>query len=301
MTLVAEQAQAITGSSGAVVELAEGDEMVYRAVAGVASNLLGMRLDKNSSLSGLCVIQAQTLYCEDIETDPRVNKEASRKVGIGSMVVVPLIHNDEPVGALKVFKPEAHGFQSGDMQVLDMMSELIAASMFHAAKYGTDELYRQATRDSLTGLANRALFFDCLRQDLAKAKRENHKLGVLMLDMDGLKPINDTFGHRAGDGAIKEIATRISVETREVDTVARLGGDEFAVVLPAVGDRQYAQVAVQRITERCGLPFVFEDRSLKVGASIGLAIFPDDGEQPDELIEHADQLMYQTKRKKKSS
>lgn len=301
MTLVAEQAQVITGSSGAAVELVEGDDMVYRAVAGIASNLLGLRLDKNKSLSGLCVIQAQSLYCEDIETDPRVDKEASRRVGIRSMVVVPLIHHGEPVGALKVFKPEVSAFTAGDMQILDLMSELIAASMFHAAKYGADELYRQATLDNLTGLANRALFFDRLHQDLAKAKRENHKLGVLMLDMDGLKPINDTYGHRAGDGAIKEIATRISGETREVDTVARLGGDEFSVVLPSVGSCQFALATAARIADRCGQPFTFEDRSLKVGASIGLAIYPDDGEQPDELIEYADQLMYQTKREKKSA
>ncbi len=300
MTLVAEHAQLVTGAMGAVVELAEGEDMVYRAVAGMAANMLGTRLDKKTSLSGLCVIQNQTLYSEDIEVDSRVNKDASRKVGIRSMVVVPLIHNGDPVGALKVFKPQVSGFKAGDIQVLDMMSELIAASMFHAAKYGADELYRQATRDNLTGLANRALFFDCLRQDLAKAKRDNDRLGLLMLDMDGLKPINDTYGHRAGDGAIKEIATRISVETREIDTVARLGGDEFAIVLPSVGNHQSAQVAVQRIMERCGLPFVYENQSLKIGASVGLAIYPDHGEQPDELIEYADQAMYQIKRQRKS-
>lgn len=171
--------------------------------------------------------------------------------------------------------------------------------MFHAAKYGADELFKLATRDNLTGLANRAFFLDCLRQGLAKAKREQQKLGILMVDMDGLKPINDNYGHRAGDAAIRELANRLASEARQADVVARLGGDEFAVVLTSVEDRERALVAVQRIADKCDFPFVFEDAAVKVGASIGLAVYPEDGEEIEVLIEKADQLMYLTKRKKK--
>jgi len=301
MTLVAERAQAMMKATGAVVELAEGEHMVYRAVAGSAGGQLGLRLNRNASLSGLCVSSAETLHCDDCETDSRVDREACRKVGVRSMIVVPLIHHGVAVGALKVFSPQPSAFSAGDLTVLTLMSELIAAAMFHAAKYGTDELFQQATRDSLTGLANRALFFDRLRHSIAKAKREGRHLGVLMLDMDGLKPINDYYGHRAGDAAIREMARRIATDARQSDTVARLGGDEFALVLSTVEGRDGALLASRRIAERCERPFSFENRSLKLGASIGLAIYPEDGELPDSLIERADQAMYVAKRERKGA
>lgn len=301
MTLVAERALAVTGATGAVVELAEGDHMVYRAVAGIASGMLGLRLSRQTSLSGLCVETATTLRCDDSEYDPRVDREACRKVGLRSMIVVPLIHHGEAVGALKVFSPMPSAFGPAEIQLLSLMSELIAAAMYHAARFGTDELFRRATRDSLTGLANRALFLDHLRHGIVKAKREGRSLGVVMLDMDGLKPINDQHGHRAGDAAIKEMADRIATEVRQSDTAARLGGDEFAVVLASVENRENALQVVGRITEACRRPFAFEGQLLPIGASCGVAIFPDDGEQPDALMEKADQAMYAVKRNRKGS
>lgn len=301
MTLVAERALAATGATGAVIELAEGDHMVYRAVAGAASGMLGLRLGRKGSLSGLCVESATTLCCDDSENDARVDREACRKVGLRSMVVVPLIHHGDTVGALKVFAPVPAAFGDGAIQLLGLMSELIAAAMFHAARFGTDELFRQATRDNLTGLANRALFFDRLRHGIVKAKRDGGCLGVVMLDMDGLKPINDQRGHRGGDAALKEMAERIAAEVRQADTVARLGGDEFAIVLAGIENRASALVAVQRIADRCDRSFIFEGQPLKIGASIGMAIYPDDGEQPDALLEKADHSMYAAKSKRKSA
>jgi diguanylate cyclase (GGDEF)-like protein len=300
MAMVAEHAQRITQASGAVVELVEGDEMVYRAVAGDAAGMLGVRLKRDASLSGLCVATAETLRCDDSDEDPRVDREACRRVGLRSMVVVPLIHDGGAVGALKVFSPDVAAFGDGDARVLALMSELVAAAMFHATRYGADELFRQATSDQLTGLANRALFMDRLRHAIASSYRTQRRLAVLMLDMDGLKPINDSRGHRAGDAALQEIARRIASELRQSDTVARVGGDEFAYLLSTVPDRDSAQVVAQRIARRCNLPFEFEGEPLQIGASIGLAIGPDDGDEPDVLLELADRDMYAAKRRKKS-
>jgi diguanylate cyclase len=274
--------------------------MVYRAVSGTAHGQLGLRLSRKSSLSGLCVATGSTLRCDDAESDPRVDREACRKVGLRSMIVVPLIHHEQPVGALKVLSPVASAFCDGDIKVLTLMSDLIAASMFYAAKYGADELFQRATHDSLTGLANRSLFYDRLRYAMAQAKRKAHRMGVLMLDMDGLKQINDEQGHRAGDAAIKEFACRLATEVRQSDTAARLGGDEFGVVLSFVADRESALNAGRRMSEMAELPFTFDDKPLWLCASIGVAIYPEDGEQMDELVEKADQTMYATKRERKS-
>src|SRR5262245_20830879 len=113
MTLVAERAQATTGATGAVVELAEGDDMVYRAGVGSAVGTRGIRLSRSTSLAGMCVASASTLRCDDSESDARVDREACRKVGLRSMIVVPLIHHSEAVGALKVFSPVPAAFGEG--------------------------------------------------------------------------------------------------------------------------------------------------------------------------------------------
>jgi diguanylate cyclase (GGDEF)-like protein len=228
-----------------------------------------------------------------------VDREACRLVGLRSMVVEPLIHNGSAVGALKVFSSRPSAFGEGDVRVLGLMSDLIAAAMFHAAKYSMDELFRQATTDALTGLANRALFLDRLRQGIATSAREYRCLAVLLADVDGLKPINDGHGHRAGDAAIREIARRIGAGIRTADTAARLGGDEFGVVLSQVDSRENAVLAARRMAARCDRPFEFEGTPLELGTSIGVAVCPDDGDEPEILLETADRAMYAEKRKRK--
>ncbi|WP_151812213.1 sensor domain-containing diguanylate cyclase [Acinetobacter bereziniae] len=299
MTLVAEQVQLITQAKGAIVELAEHGDMVYRAVSNGATAFLGLRLKMDSSLSGLCIAQNRTLYCKDSEVDERVDREACRRVGLRSMAVVPLIHSDEPIGVLKIYSERVNAFKDADINLLTLMSELIAAAMYHASKFGAQELYKLATQDTLTGLANRALFLDCLRQGVEKAKRTQKLLGILMIDMDGLKPINDQYGHRLGDEALKEIGKRIVSITRQDDLVARLGGDEFAVILSSLADQDLANKVMNRIVEACGLPFVFENVKLNMGASVGLAFFPEDALELNKLIEFADLKMYEHKRARK--
>lgn len=301
MDLVAHRAQGLTGAVGSVVELAEGEDMVYRAAAGIAESSLGMRLRRDASLSGHCVAEGRPLNCRDSETDERVDRAACRTVGLRSMIVVPLKHHDTVVGVLKVMSREPTAFDDDDLRVLDMMSGLIAAAMYHAAKYETNELFYQATHDALTGLPNRALFYDRLRHNLAQAHRESRRVGILNLDMDGLKPVNDQLGHRAGDAAIREFAERMKLSARAGDTVARVGGDEFAVILPRIEHREGAFAQAQRLAQALHFGFEFEQRPIALDASIGCAIYPDDGEELGELLEKADQAMYDVKRSKKSS
>jgi diguanylate cyclase (GGDEF)-like protein len=299
MELVVERGREITEATGAVLEIADGEDMVYRAVAGACQGQLGLRLARKTSLSGLCVATGETLTCMDSETDPRVDREACRKVGLRSMVVVPLVHDARTVGALKVFSDRLGVFGASHLQLLSLMSTVIAAAMDHAARYSVDEIFRQATRDSLTGLANRALFQDRLKHGLSQAKRNRTCLALLMIDMDGLKPINDQFGHRAGDAALCEMGRRLSMDRREIDTVARLGGDEFALILPNVRDRAHALAAIQRITGHCDGNFTHEDMTMPIGASMGLGLYPEDASDSDRLVEHADLAMYATKRERK--
>ncbi|KWA75924.1 diguanylate cyclase [Burkholderia ubonensis] len=296
MAYVADLMPRLTRAAGAAVELAEGDDMVYCAASGNAAGMLGLRLRRSGSLSGRCVTEGEMLRCVDSETDPRVDRDACRRVGLRSMLVMPLTHLDTTVGVLKVMSPKVNGFSPADAGTLRLMAGLIAAAMFHAARNEANELYLRATHDALTGLPNRALFYDRLRQSMHAALRGNGRLGILNIDMDGLKPINDVLGHRAGDAALRETATRMMGVVRRSDTVARLGGDEFGVILPNIRGRDDAQTQSDRLARQVGAPFEFEGRPLALGVSVGIAVLPDDGTEMDALIEHADQAMYEVKR-----
>ncbi|MCO5400053.1 sensor domain-containing diguanylate cyclase [Ralstonia soli] len=300
MELVTERAQHLTCATGAVVELAEGDEMVYRATSGLTETLLGLRLARKGSLSGLCVQTGSILQCDDSEIDPRVDREACRRVGLRSMVVTPLRHLDTTVGVLKLVAPEVNAFSKSDIGVLELMSELIAA-MFHAANAERDQLYLRATHDALTDLPNRALFYDRLRQSIHLAQRAHGGLGVLNVDMDNLKLINDRHGHRAGDAAIRETAQRMGRTARRSDTVARVGGDEFAVILPGIGARADAQAQCERLMEEVQQPYVFEGQPLDLRVSVGVAVMPEDGTEITALLDQADRAMYSAKRLRKQA
>ncbi|HKB40694.1 MAG TPA: GAF domain-containing protein, partial [Gemmataceae bacterium] len=147
MTVIAERTQAITGATGAAVELAEGDELVYRAVSGTAAHSLGLRLKMDASLSGRCVRTGQALRCDDAEADDRVDREACRTVGLRSMIVVPLLYDRRAVGVLKVLSPRPGAFSDRDVQTLQLMSGLLAAALSHAAAYEA----KQALVEERTG------------------------------------------------------------------------------------------------------------------------------------------------------
>jgi diguanylate cyclase (GGDEF)-like protein len=153
----------------------------------------------------------------------------------------------------------------------------------------------QAEHDALTGLPNRHLLEDRLQQALAYARRQKTQLGLLFLDLDGFKNINDTLGHNAGDVVLREVAQRLKNCVRESDTVARLGGDEFTVVLSDISSTQGVQVVAEKIIATLQAPFHVFDHEMHISASIGIAIFPDDAEETGLLLRNADAAMYRAK------
>ena len=156
-------------------------------------------------------------------------------------------------------------------------------------------VHHMAYHDSLTGLPNRALLSDRLDCALRAAHRNGRKLAVMFLDLDRFKTINDSLGHATGDQLLREVARRLGTAVRDSDTVARLGGDEFVVLLPDVGDaRDCAQVA-DKIIDLLATPFPFEGHSLHITPSIGICLCPDDGNDVETLMRHADAAMYHAK------
>ncbi|MBI1182166.1 MAG: EAL domain-containing protein [Alphaproteobacteria bacterium] len=159
----------------------------------------------------------------------------------------------------------------------------------------------QASYDQLTGLPNRALFMDLLTQTLSQAERGGEMVGLMFVDLDGFKLVNDSMGHDAGDQMLQEVAARLKRCVRASDTVARLGGDEFTVLMPNLGDFRHAPAVAERITERLQAPFLLNGKEAFVSASIGITTFPHDAGDAASLLKNADAAMYRAKEQGKQT
>jgi diguanylate cyclase (GGDEF)-like protein/PAS domain S-box-containing protein len=152
-----------------------------------------------------------------------------------------------------------------------------------------------ATHDSLTGLVNRELLRDRIRQALRSGQRTDTRAAVLFIDLDQFKTVNDSLGHATGDRLLIEVARRMQASVRAEDTVARQGGDEFIVFMPRIADPQDAATLADKLVRELARPFIIDERELFIGSSVGIAVYPDDGQDVDTLLKNSDMAMYQVK------
>ena len=152
-----------------------------------------------------------------------------------------------------------------------------------------------AYHDALTGLPNRALFISVQNNAISRAKRTQHALATLFLDLDNFKPVNDTHGHHIGDQLLVAVADRMRAAVRESDLVARFGGDEFGILLTDLVDRNVIASLARKLLDTLRMPFMLRGQKLQISASIGVAIYPADGEESETLLINADKAMYQAK------
>jgi diguanylate cyclase (GGDEF)-like protein len=281
---VVDEAVALTGADAAVVELPDGEDMVYRAVAGTAEPFLGLRLPQDGSASGHCLATVESLVVQDSETDGRVDHEACERLGARSIVVVPLIHAGRPAGVLKVYSSEPDAVGPDEARVLGLLGNVIGTGLARAELLAT--VTEQASTDALTGLANRRSWEEQLARAIAHAERTQETLSGAVCDVDDLKAINDRSGHAAGDTLLRGIAERWRAEARAADLIARIGGDEFAILLPGA-DEAGAGDVVDRLIG-----------CLPEGTSVSFGIAEWDlREDGIELMARADLRMYDEKRR----
>lgn len=196
-----------------------------------------------------------------------------------SVSPLPLRRQDE-LGQL------ARSFQRMQQEIVEHLNEL------NESRNALDHL---AQHDPLTGLPNRRMFFERLQQAIANAKRTQQPLALLFIDLDYFKEINDSLGHALGDEVLKAVARLLSSATRDVDTVARLGGDEFVILFNVMDNAQDIRRIVQKLHERFQNKLHIDGHELHVRASIGISRYPEDGDNAERLLQHADRAMYAAK------
>ena len=211
----------------------------------------------------------------------------------GFWLVVPLIDQTDPIGALMLKAQPGTQYSDRDRELLGFVSAQVATAIERS--HMKAELLRAARHDELTGLPNRRLFHDRINTALARSRRKHGRVALLYLDIDNFKDVNDSFGHDAGDLLLREIARRLERCVRKADTVARLGGDEFVVILEEVRGPDDATSVADKIHHSLRQPFNIAGQRLHARASIGIALHPDDGDDADSLVRHADQRMYRHK------
>lgn len=162
------------------------------------------------------------------------------------------------------------------------------------------KLQQLAYYDELTDLANRTLLERHLKKALARSKRHSHLLGIMFIDLDGFKNVNDTMGHDTGDLLLREVAIRLNESVREEDFIARLGGDEFIIVFEETDKQEVARIA-QRIIDKVSAPYYFDEKQANITPSMGITVYPEDGMDQESLLNNADKAMYFAKSKGKNN
>lgn len=289
MALVARRAQDLTEAAGAVIERAEGHQLIYHVGSGSGAPLVGLRVSADASLSGMCMRLGEVLYCRDADADPRVDGAAARRMGAVSMLCVPLSHETRMVGVLTVFASAPDAFDGEDVETLSVLSGLVSAQMAHAGEF--QRHVAESRQDLLTGLPNRRAFEERLGSEVARARRHGDQLSLCLLDLEGFRLVNDSFGQAVGDEVLRAVAKHLA-GVRGEDSAFRVGGDEFAVIFAGAGGAGAATAA-----ERLEASVMDDQGCGGVGICWGVAEL--DGGDPAALLARADAELRRLKRSRR--
>ncbi|OFX10821.1 MAG: hypothetical protein A2516_01335 [Alphaproteobacteria bacterium RIFOXYD12_FULL_60_8] len=237
------------------------------------------------------------------ESPPETLAEVRQALGLPFLISVPIVVNGQVeavlvTGRIRQQQPFMPRLDNGDVETVQSIAAFLAAILTRERLMEVEHL---ANHDPLTGLPNLRLGLDRLGMAINEAKREDNQAALLFIDLDGFKKVNDMMGHESGDAVLREVARRLESCVREMDTVARIGGDEFVVILPALKDRQGAARVAEEILANFSLPMECIDGKYPIGASVGIALFPDHAQAAPDLLKAADEAMYGIKKNGKNN
>lgn len=274
-------------------------------------------VDDETSFAAWAVRNAQEIVIQDAMKEYRqfVTKRTPLTGKLAkSIVYLPLKIEERIVGVVTVQSHRKHGYDDSQLDLLRTLAAYIAIALDNSRKHSTiqelnkavlreksqleqayERIAHMANHDNLTELPNRRLLKELLSEHIPLARRQRRKFGVVYLDLDDFKPVNDTFGHAAGDSVLVKVADRLRSTVRASDTVARIGGDEFILVLRDIEGREGLERIAEKVLDTIRMPVKVGDQMCTLGASVGVSVFPRDGETADALIAAADRAMYQVK------
>jgi diguanylate cyclase (GGDEF)-like protein len=265
------------------------DALIIRAASGLRASSRGLLVPRGKGLYGAVMATGTPLLILDMMTDPRVHRH---ETNVRSGIYAPLTVHGRAIGVLSAHRSEPDAFTESDLNLLTIVARYLAGAVEVARLH--EQLKELAATDALTGLANRRSFLDRLTVEMARLRRTGGYLSIAILDLNGLKAINDTHGHAVGDGALVQVAQMLTRSIRVSDLASRFGGDEFTLLLP---DTTYAQAA--EILDRIGITEVSVPNGrggeLSLTFSWGLATWPDDGPDAESLLQVADSRLYTMK------
>lgn len=241
------------------------------------------------------------VLCSEAAAEARFRLvDSVQRLNLRSVLCVPILLRDKPVGAVYLDDPSrADAFGAREVDVAEILTGHASIAIENA------RLYKQSNQDRLTRLWNHAHFEKRLTAELDRARRKGSRCGVIMIDVDDFKKINDGFGHDVGNQVLKHVARTLSATVRAEDlvarapgpaTVARFGGDEFEIILPGAGREGVRLVAERLVSQLGGKKLGAGGRTLRLSISVGGAVFPDHASNPEQLLQRADEALYQSKR-----
>jgi diguanylate cyclase (GGDEF)-like protein len=335
--LVSKKSQELIQSETLLIALLNEtcEEYTYRAGCGKnADEIVGESLPLNFGVCGW-VWKNKRPWWRGVLDELGEEERNKWEKEAGSIILVPLFGKKHFLGGIVgIDKVGGEDFSKRDLDLLTLFANQVSFAIENATYYeqlntakqkteeyflelqllneelekrveertselaeANDRLQHIALHDSLTGLPNRTLVHDRLKYSISQAKRSKKPLSVMMIDLDRFKSINDSLGHHAGDILLQTIGNRIQGLLRDSDTTSRLGGDEFAIILPET-DSESAKIVASRINEIVEAPIYLEGHNCSTAASIGIASCPEHGDDPMELLKHADVAMYAAKKSK---
>jgi len=279
--------------------------------------------DADKSFSAWAIKNRKEIIINNIENEYKnyITKRAIYGEGpkAKSSITVPILMRDDEIGALAILSYRENAYKEEHVHLLKSLAAFLSIAIDNSRNFEKvielnkviisekEELERAnkkitelATSDNLTGLANRRVFYEMLESAMEQSKRRDEILAVLFIDLDNFKPINDNWGHNAGDKVLKEIADRLTSSIRAADSVARIGGDEFLILLNPVKNRSESGKVAKKIISKIGEPIIIGKATISVGASIGISIYPEQETTADQLIINADSAMYKIKKGNKN-
>jgi diguanylate cyclase (GGDEF)-like protein len=296
MALISSKLSKIVPWSGCSLFLhqADTDSLKCRFAAGVdAPRLLNTTLKVGSGLAGWVALNRRTL----INANPRVTFDAvgiTGDIALNSTIVCPLQFNDTFIGCLALYHVEANFYTEDHRRLIERIGEQAGAVIHNSIVF--EQTQEDSLTDPLTGLPNRRSMFVHLSRELARAERLKSEIAVIVMDVDGFKAINDTYGHNVGDYALREVASVLQSALRPYDLCVRYAGDEFIVVLTDC-TREAADAKRRELQSRIAdiQLDVRASKRVRLAASAGAAVFPEDGATYEALLADADHRMYRDK------